>query len=291
MAWCTTASLDKFLTAANGYLTSRAAENTVLLSAAHDLRGTDPLFGWWEPAEGTRPRGAFLHAPPAPLLIAGDAPEIAAALAASLARAGRYVRGVDAPTGAADAFAAAWSRRAGVAVRVHRQSRVYRMTGTTPDYEGPPGRPRAATRADRDLLVGWLRAFRGEIGQFTGAPETTADDLIGYGGAAFWETGGGPVAMASVTRPVARVVQVSIVYTPPESRGHGYATAVMLAVARAALAAYAREVVMITDATRPLRHASRLGCQLIGERAMLSFSASTGPLPQVPTGPLPRFRE
>ncbi|HEX8007384.1 MAG TPA: hypothetical protein VF482_13235 [Trebonia sp.] len=290
MAWCTTASLDKFLTAANGYLTSKAAENTVLLSAARDLRGTDPLFGWWEPSEGTQPRGAFLHAPPAPLLIAGGAPETAAALAASLARAGRYVGGVDAPTDAADAFAAAWSRRAGVGVRVHRQSRVYRLTGTVPDYEGPPGRPRVATQADRDLLVGWLRAFRGEIGQFTGAPETTADDLIGYGGATFWEAGDGPVAVASVTRPVARIVQVSIVYTPPESRGHGYATAVMLAVARAALAAHAREVVMITDAARPLRRASRLGYQLIGERAMLSFGPSTAPPPRVPTGPLPRFR-
>jgi predicted GNAT family acetyltransferase len=299
MPWCTTASLDKFLSAASGYLISKAAENTVLLSAAYDLRGTNPLFGWWEPSEGTQPRGAFLHAPPAPLLIAGGAPETAAALAASLARAGRYVCGVDAPTGAADAFAAAWSRRAGVGVRVHRQSRVYRLTGTVPDYEGPPGRPRIATRADRDLLIGWLRAFRGEVGQFTGAPETAADDLIGYGGATFWETGECPVAMASVTRPVARVVQVSIVYTPPDRRGHGYATAVMLAVARAELAAHAREVVMITDAARPLRRASRLGYQLIGERAMLSFGPSTGPILRVPTGPIlrvptgpmPRLRE
>jgi predicted GNAT family acetyltransferase len=290
MGWCTTANLDEFLAAANGYLTSKAAENTPLLSAAQDFRGTDPLFGWWEPSEGTQPRGAFLHVPPAPLLIAGGAPETAAALAAPLARAGRYVCGVDAPAEAADAFAAAWSQRAGVGVKVHRQSRVYRLTGLVSDYPGPPGRPRTVTAADRELLVAWLRSFRSEIGQFTGAPEATADDLLGYGGATFWETGEGPVAMAAVSRPVARIVRISIVYTPPQSRRHGYAAAVMLAVTRAVLAGQAREVVMITDGTRPLRHASRMGYELIGERAMLSFGPPTGALPRMPTGPLPRFR-
>jgi predicted GNAT family acetyltransferase len=290
MAWCTTASLDQFLAAASGYLTSKAAENTLLLSAARDLRGADPLFGWWEPSEGTQPRGAFLHAPPAPLLIAGGAPETAAALAAPLARAGRYVCGVDAPAEAADAFAAAWSQRAGVDVTVQRQSRVYRLTGKVPDYPWPPGRPRAVTAADRKLLVEWLRTFRGEVGQFTGAPEATADDLLGYGGATFWETADGPVAMAAISQPVARIVRISIVYTPPDSRRHGYAVAVLLAVTRAALADHAREVVMITDGTR-LRHASRLGYELIGERAMLSFGPSAGALPRAPTGPLPRLRE
>jgi GNAT superfamily N-acetyltransferase len=289
MAWCTTASLDKFLAAANGYLTSKAAENTLLLSAAQDLHGADPLFGWWEPSEGTQPRGAFLHAPPGPLLIAGGAPETAAALAAPLARAGRLVRGVDAPAEAAVAFAAAWSQRAGVDVRVQRQSRLYRLTGKVPDYPWPPGRPRAVTVADRKLLVEWLRAFRGEVGQFTGAPEETADDLLGYGGATFWEAADGPVAMAAVSQPVARTVRISIVYTPPDSRRHGYAAAVMLAVTRAVLAGQARDVVMITDGTR-LRHASRLGYELIGERAMLSFGPPSGALPRAPTGPLPRLR-
>jgi hypothetical protein len=302
MGWCTTRDLDRFLTVAGGYLTSRAAENTLLLSAAHAAR-TAPaaqasgtagapafLFGWWEPPDGGGPRGAFLHDPPVPLLIAGRAPEMAAALATELARAGRFVCGVDAPAAAADAFAAAWSQRAGVAVRVHRHSRVYRLPGTMPAGEGPAGRPRVATAADRPLLVEWLRAFRGEVGQLTGAPEATADDLLGYAGATFWETGGSPVSMAAVTRPVSRTVRVTMVYTPPDLRHHGYASAVSLAVSRAALAGHAREVVLITDGARPLRQATRMGYELIGERALLSFGSPTGPLPRLPTGPLPRLR-
>jgi hypothetical protein len=312
MGWCSTSDLDLFLTAAGGYLTSRAAENTLLLSAAQAAQAvqaqaaqataagkTDdpdkasapgPLFGWWEPPDGSGPRGAFLHDPSAPLLIAGRAPEMAAALAASLVKAGRSVSGVDAAVGAADAFAAAWSQRAGVAVRVHRHSRVYRLAGTLPERPGPAGRLRTATGADRALLVAWLKAFGNEVGELTGSPEATADDLLGYGGAAFWEADGRPVSMAAVTRPVARTVRISMVYTPPERRHNGYADAVMLAVSRVALAGLATDVVLITDRNRPDRQAARLGYQLVGERAVLRFGPPTGAMPRLPTGPMPRLQ-
>ena len=344
MGWCTTLDLDRFLTVAGGYLTARAAENTLLLSAAqaaqtaqptHSARPSQPpqpsqapqppqppqaaqakpaaaqatrevkgggsLFGWWEPPDGSGPRGAFMHDPSIPVLIGGRTPELAASLAVTLSKAGRPVCGVDAPLEAADAFAAAWSQRAGLAVRVHRQSMVYRLTGAVPEHPmpfgGPDGRLRPATRADRELLVTWLKAFKTEVGEFTTAPETTADDLLAYGGAAFWEASGYPVAMATITRPVARTVRMSVVYTPPEHRRNGYAAAVMHAVSRAVLAAPARngtgqitEVVMITDGNRPDRQAMRLGYEFVGERAVLRFGPATGSIPRVPTGPLPRLR-
>ena len=299
MGWCTTGDLDRFLTAADGYLRSRAAENTLLLSAAqavrdaqaaHETTDPGPLFGWWEPPDGSGTRGAFLHDPPVPLLIAGRAPETAAALAASLARAGRFVCGVDAPAAAADAFAAAWSQRAGVAARMHRHSLVYRLAGTLPEQAGPAGRLRMATGADRALLVEWLRAFGTEVGELGGSPEATAEELLCSGGAMFWEVTGHPVAMATVTRPVARTVRVSMVYTPPEQRRNGYAAALTRAVSRAELAHEASEVVMIVDGTRPQRQASRLGYELIGERTVLRFGPPTGPMPRIATGPMPRIR-
>lgn len=319
MGWCTTPDLDRFLTVAGGYLTARAAENTLLLSAAQaaqtaqaaqmaqtavqaprEVKGGS-LFGWWEPPDGSGPRGAFLHDPSIPVLIGGRTPELAASLAAALSKAGRPVCGVDAPVQAADAFAAAWSQRAGLAVRVHRHSLVYRLTGTVPEepmpFGGPDGRLRPATRADRELLVAWLKAFKTEVGELATAPETTADDLLCYGGAAFWEASGYPVAMAAITRPVARTVRISMVYTPPERRRSGYAAAVMHAVSRAVLAGppvdgggQITEVVMITDGIKPDRLAMRLGYELVGERAVLRFGPPTGPMPRFPTGPMPRLR-
>jgi hypothetical protein len=328
MGWCTTHDLDRFLTEAGSYLSSRAAENMLLLAATqsvgdadqdarpagarrggrHDAHpgkpgdraaettGPGPLFGWWEPPDGGGTRGAFLHDPAEPLLIAGRAPETAASLAAALARAGRSVCGVDAAAEAADAFAAAWSQRAGVATRVHRHTLVYRLAGAPAAPRapqtgpGPTGRLRTAAEADRPLLVAWLTAFSAEVGELTGAPEATADELLGYGGAVFWEAGGQPVAMAAVTRPVMRTVRITMMYTPPEHRHNGYAVAVTLAVSHAELARRASEVVLITDSNRPHRQAAQLGYELIGERAVLRFGPATGAIPRLPTGPLPRLR-
>ena len=415
MGWCTTFDLEQFAAAAGGYLRSRAAENTLLLSAAQAAGAertaatgwraqtgarppgqADPgvLFGWWEPPGGGEPRGAFVHDPAAPLLISGRAPEMAAALAVTLAKMGRQVFGVDAPTEAADAFAAAWSQRAGTTVRAHRNCRVYRIAGgprggpsretpaqrtytratppngapalpgsggwpsasgwSTPEAPGPVGRLRVVTAEDKGQLAGWLTAFATEAAERIGSPADLAADLISYGGAVFWEvplppapfrdTGfkdtafrdtahpqavprlrdarfGEPafelVALATLTRPVAGIARISMLYTPPDRRRNGYSTALTLAVSRAIVAGpgapgaprHARgvlgdmsghvdEVVMITDKNRSDRWGGRLGYQLVSERAVLRFGPVTGPMPRsqpsgamprLPTGPLPRL--
>ena len=126
------------------------------------------------------------------------------------------------------------------------------------------------------------------------------------------------MALVTLTRPVAGTVRISIVYTPPERRHNGYATALTLAVSRAVLAGTGpgggapghadgmlgaasgrvNEVVMITDKNRSDRWGGRLGYQLVGERAVLRFGPVTGPMPRahptgamprLPTGPLPRL--
>ena len=396
MGWCTTVDLDRFAAAAGGYLRSRAAENSLLLSAAQaaeaaqagwhaqvtgQQRGTPGpglLFGWWEPPDGGEPRGAFVHDTPVPLLISGKAPEMAAALAATLAKMGRQVCGVDAPTEVADAFAAAWSQRAGATVRAHRNCRVYRLagaqqgtpprgtpahgtlsratpplgmpaagTGGWPSLEtpGPAGRLRVASGEDQGLLADWLSAFANEAAERISSPSGLAADLISYGGAVFWEVpvkpsrfrdaahhlaishhrdpahsgepAPQPMALATLTRPVAGTVRISMLYTPQERRHSGYATALTLAVSRSvltdtvpggapgravgvlgAMSRHVREVVMITDKSRPDRWSGRFGYQLVGERAVLRFGPVTGPMPRtqpsgamprLPTGPLPRL--
>lgn len=368
MGWSTTSDLDRFAAAAGGYLTSRAAENTLLLSAAAQAarsggggQGDGFLYGWWMPPDGGDPRGAFVHDPAEPLLISGRVPEMAAALAVVLARPGRPVCGVDAPTEAADAFAAAWSQRAGTVVRAHRTCRVYRLTATgpgspppgtpprdgpaagawpPPEPPGPPGRLRVAVPEDRAMLADWLRAAAVEAAERLPSPSDQAADLISYGGAVFWEVphrpgrfrdaahhlaiphrrdtaqsgepAPQPVALATLVRPVAGTVRIDTVYTLPDRRRNGYATALTQAVSRVLLwgaepdAAVdgllghgrVREVVLITDKNRPDRWGGRYGYQLVGERAVLRFGPATGagpranptgPMPRLPTGPLPRL--
>jgi hypothetical protein len=293
MGWHTTGERDTFLAHAGEYLRERAAENFTLLSAAGGVPADGALYGWWAPHDGAGPRAAFLHGPARRLILAGQAPEPAAALAVTLYRAGQAagtVAAVDAPSASADAFAAAWSQRSGMAVRLNRSTRVYRLTSPVTGYQGPSGRPRQAGPADRDLLVAWLGAMAAETGSQRRAPGEAADDFLRYGGVMLWEAGGEPAAMAAVTRPVAGVARVTSVYTVPAHRGRGYAVAVTAAACRASLAR-ASEIVVLADGLRPPRRTSRLGFEQIAERSLLSFGPPTGPLPvQRRTGPLPRIR-
>lgn len=367
MGWSTTSDLDRFAATAGGYLRSRAAENTLLLSAAQDAQRHQAgqlLFGWWTPPDGEDPRGAFVHDPAAPLLISGRTPEMAAALAAPLAKLGRQVRGVDAPTEVADAFAAAWSQRAGTSVRAHRNCRVYSLTAAPheapvqatppqgapagrawpppglPGLPGPPcspGRLRLATSADHAVLTDWLGVAAIEAAERLPSPSDVASDLLSYGGAFFWEVAHKssrlrdvahylaiphhrdmaqfgepvpqPVALVTLTRPVAGIVRISMIYTLPERRRSGYAAAATQSVSRALLRdgepgagmlgrGCVREVVMIADKNRSDHWGGRFGFQLISERAVLRFGPATGAipraesvnsLPRLPTGPLPRL--
>jgi hypothetical protein len=290
MGWLTTSDFAQFRVAADAYLKNRGAEGTLLLTAAREIRGEQPLFGWWATPDGAEVRGAFLHDTPASLLIVGRVPEFAAALAPVLHRPVREVCGVDATPESADAFAAAWTQRTGLAARLHRHVKVYRMAGPAPGAEGPAGRARVAVPEDTPLLVDWLRAFGTETGDFARSPEELARGLIGYGGAIFWEAEGRAVALATLTRPVEHAVRIAVVYTPHSARHRGFASAVTVAASRAALARdEVREVLLISDRTSPMRRAHSLGYEMASERVQVKFGPPTGPMPRL-TGPLTRLR-
>ena len=154
----------------------------------------------------------FLHHPAVPLLISGWYPRWRAALAATLAKMGRPVLGVDAPTEVADAFAAAWSQRAGTMVRGHRHCRVYRLAPVATGPDAGPGVAACRTRAAGAQAPGPRhRCPAPPAGSGSRPPRTRgcwptgssrsrprrpsgsarradlAADLISYGGAVFWE--------------------------------------------------------------------------------------------------------
>jgi GNAT superfamily N-acetyltransferase len=72
-----------------------------------------------------------------------------------------------------------------------------------------------------------------------------------------------------------RMVRVGPVYTPPELRGHGYASAVTAAVSRQALDAGAAQVLLFTDLANPVSNAiyQRIGYRPVEDRTVLAFSA------------------
>jgi GNAT superfamily N-acetyltransferase len=199
---------------------------------------------------------------------------VAAALAETFAARGRFPAWVMADTTTAPSFAAAWERRTGQPARVGRRSRLYRLGRLLPPDPGAPGRARVATAADSGLLLDWLEAF-GREADGGGGPDLqrTVADRLSYGGLTLWETAGGPVSMAGVTRAVAGQARVGPVYTPPERRGQGFGGAVTAAVSQAAKDAGVGEVLLYTDLANPTSNAlyQRLGYEPVSDSVQLLF--------------------
>jgi predicted GNAT family acetyltransferase len=281
MAWTLTGSPDEYLAIAGGFLGSDPVRNTIALSAAETvrLRGLrtygeiEPLFGWWRSADGEI-AAALLHTPPYPVLLTGLPEGSARPLAEALIAGGRQVRGVGAEEGIATAFAAVWAGLTGDGAEEFLRSRLYRLGGLRTPEPPPGGAARLATEADRDLLRLWLAAFSEEIGDDVRRDDDEViDDRLSYGGLTIWESGGAPVSLAGIHRPVAGTTRVGPVYTPPEHRRLGYGGAATAAVSRAALDSGASNVVLFTDQANPASNSlyQRLGFDPVEERVVLHF--------------------
>ena len=282
MAWALTEDLAEYVAVAGGFLRSRPVHHTIQLSVVETLRArggsafgaATPLFGWWRAPDGEI-TAALLHTPPYPVLLTPLPEHTAEPLAELLAARGRRLPGVNAEQATAAAFAAAWGRLTGASAQVARRSRLFRLAELAPPAPFPPGAPRVATAADRDLLESWLVTFGEEIADVQRDPAEAVADRLSYGGLTLWEVDGTAVSLAGVNRPAAGVVRVGPVYTPREHRQRGYGGAVTAAVSQAALDAGAGEIVLFTDLANPTSNAlyQRLGFRAVDDLVGLNFVA------------------
>ncbi|TDC75379.1 GNAT family N-acetyltransferase, partial [Streptomyces hainanensis] len=218
---------------------------------------------------------AVLETPPWPVNVSRAPAEAVAALAEALAADDPAPAEALLPREDGDAFAAAWHARTGRRPDVHHETRLYRLAALRPPQVPPPGRSRAATPEDRALLIDWTDGFLHDVGDAGASPQAVAalvDDRLAHRGVDIWTApDGAPVAMAHLTRLVAGQARVANVYTPPEHRGHGYASALTAAVSRRALDAGAGEVVLFTDLANPTSNAiyQRIGYRPVLDRVAL----------------------
>ncbi|WP_392673248.1 GNAT family N-acetyltransferase [Streptomyces sp. LN785] len=269
MTWTFTDDADVFLDAAGAWLAARPAENTLILTVTATLRAEGPhaygdgapLLGWWRGPDD-EVAGTVVQTPPYRPLLGAAVPDAVAALAVALP-----MTSVNADRASAATLAARWPGH-----RVDQEQRLYRLAELIPPSPAPPGRPRRATAADRDLLVAWHRAFAAQVGQPDDLAGRMVDERTASGGLTLWEDGGTPVSMAAVTPQIAGAVRVVAVYTPREHRGRGYAGAVTAEVSRAAREAGADEVLLFTDLANPTSNGVylRIGYRPVLDRVLIS---------------------
>ncbi len=212
--------------------------------------GTTPLFAYGVD-EGGAVQFAALRVPRWPWLVCGLEAGLADDLVGLWLDADPDVPGVSGPPDAVRAIAAAWTRRTAGVARRSMEEAMHVLDAVNDPPHPAPGDLRRAQPAERSLLVAWMADFAREAGVPGGdRAEAIVDGWLRRGGLWLWDDAGA-VSLLGTTRPVAGVVRIGPVYTPPERRGRGYAGTAVAAASRRALAHGAGRCMLFTDLANP----------------------------------------
>ncbi len=207
------------------------------------------------------------------VLSLAQSPEAVTLLAQDIHASGVVLDGVNAPDDESNAFAQEWARLTGQTYRVNVPLRTFRLEKVNP-VTGVPGHLRRATDADRDVLLGWEMGFRREA--FPDDDHKMADVEISVdyrlhselAGIYIWDDGGA-VSYAGFGGPTPHGIRIGPVYTPPEQRQHGYASACVAGMSQLLLDGGRQFCFLFTDQRNPT---SNHIYQVIGYEAVCDFT-------------------
>jgi GNAT superfamily N-acetyltransferase len=200
--------------------------------------------------------GAALQTPPHNVVIAEptDPSAITALVDVVATTPGGRPPGVVGGLPEAKDFATSWVARSGGQVEVSTRQGIYELTSVR-SRGAAKGAPRQAVRGDLELLAAWHEAFIAEAApQFIGDPGSRRrrmEAAIDDGGYWLWEDGGRAVSMTGVSPAPPRGARVGPVYTPPEDRRRGYATALVAYASARELAGGRSACYLHTDLANP----------------------------------------
>jgi uncharacterized protein len=141
---------------------------------------------------------------------------------------------------------------------------------------GVAGGLRQAIDADAALLRRWVDQFVAEAG-VTPVAQDQIGPRIDAGLLFVWEVEDVAVSMAAVTAAQGEVSRVQYVYTPPELRNHGYASACVAALTERELGTAGRTCMLYTDLSNPTSNGiyQAVGYRHLGEAVELRFATQT----------------
>lgn len=248
-----------FYARAGDFLLHHEAEHNLMLGLCDRLIKSPASYeqpAYLATVEGAgRVVAAALMTPPQNLLLGRvDAPGALRPIAHDLR--GRYetLPGVLGPSDASLLFAKEWQGTSGRPYRKGVAERIYQLDTVIP-VVGVAGSARRATPSDRALVVAWMTAFAREAlgdddarlaGRMVDARLPGGPDA----GLLLWEDGEA-VAMAGYSGPTPHGIRVGPVYTPPEHRGKGYASACVAALSQQLLDGSRSYCFLFTDLANP----------------------------------------
>ena len=242
-----------FLDTTRSLLLSDEARHNLLLGIAGGLRDHPGLYhqfhGWVVESRGVVV-GAALQTPPFNIVVARPATDEALDALIEALEAGEVeLPGVTGAVPEAEAFGEHWTRDNRLLLRARMRQRIYQLTAVRP-ARAVPGAARHATEADRPLLLDWVRAFADESSAEAdpSAVVRQVDARLehGLGGFALWEDRR-PVSLVGWGGATPSGIRIGPVYTPPDLRRRGYASALTAWVSAEQLARGRRHCFLYTD--------------------------------------------
>lgn len=267
-----------FLEAAGPLLLADEARHNLILGLAATAVHSPDLYSEyraWLVVEDGEPVAAATRTPPHNIVLA--APRSAAALDLLIAEIDDDPPGVTAAQPEVDAFAVAWSERMGKTTQLRVAQGIYALEEVRP-VPAAPGRMRLQEPADTELMVDWLQAFEAEALSFVEPDEERARRIVDHrlnadrAGLELWEDDE-VVSVAGFGGETPNGIRIGPVYTPPERRGRGYATALVAELSSQLLAEGRRFCFLYTDLANPTSNAiyERIGYVRVCESAEIAF--------------------
>jgi predicted GNAT family acetyltransferase len=260
------------LDSAGPFLASDPVRHNVILTLLHRRIAHPEPGRYWVVSVGGEPVGFVFQSPLDFVATLTPMPDTGVtAVVDAIVGAGVVLPGVNGEAAAAARFAGQWTERnrsAAQPVQGHRIYEVRKVVAPRPIG----GQLRRATSKDRELLVAWFRAFQEDIGESASDLGQVVDRRLAAGELWLWDDAGA-TTLAGLSEPVADVVRVGPVYTPPAHRNRGYASSCVAGVSERVLCEGLR-CILYTDLDNPTSNSiyRSLGYQAVAEALRYRFA-------------------
>ncbi len=247
------------------YLIQNEAENNLPLGILNSVisgeyRDQDPYLAFVE--ENGMPVIAILCTPPFPALFSYQNPPPADKILKLVLRDlmdffGEGFAGVSGNKRLAIRMKELWENLTGKKAELHMAMRIYKLEKVVPVPE-VGGIIRPAQEGDRKLILDWYAGFHREAVREIPDPDQVEKQVDMYLGAdlkvrglMIWEKDGVPVSMVGYAGPTPNGIRIGAVYTPPDLRKNGYASAVTAGLSQHLLNIGYKFCFLFTDLLNP----------------------------------------
>lgn len=228
--------ISEFSDRTQAYLLQHEAEHNLLLGITHTLLHYPKLYPNRPYLTSVEAEGDIIavaiRTPPHKLVLS-KVKDLAALtlIVEDLYSNHKKLPGVSGLVPEAQAFAQTWQTLVGQPYQLTMQMRIHQLTAVQPVVT-TNGSFRPAIPADRCLLLRWFKAFVDEaLESFPEDAEQSVDHALRKQSLYVWEDSV-PVAFACGSRAMPSAGRIGPVYTPPEYRRQGYATACVAALSQ-----------------------------------------------------------